>query len=139
IEHRSRKKIRYMVVTDCPSSFEARKERLLEGQAGLVLKEAIKDAGLSVAKGYFTSLVKAPKSDRLTPAQIGACSPWLEKEIELVQPSVIVCMGGNVSRHFAPDLKGGIEELAGRVIYDKKRDANIVLGINPGMLHFKPH
>jgi DNA polymerase-3 subunit alpha len=139
IEPRSGKKIRFMVVTDCPSSFETRKEKLLEGEAGVVLKEAIKDAGLSVAQGYFTTLVKAPKSDRLTPAQIGACSLWLEKEIELVQPSVIVCMGGNVSRHFAPDLKGGIEELAGRVVYSRKYDANIVLGINPGMLFYKPH
>ena len=66
-----------------------------------------------------------------------SCTKFIDEEIKLVNPAVIVAMGGATIRHFYPDVKGSWSELCGRVIYNKELDANIVFGINPQMCFFR--
>ena len=68
--------------------------------------------------------------------QINGCMQYLQKEIELLKPPIILVCGAKSLRYFAPSLKGGMAELAGKVIYDPKIDASIIIGINPGMIFF---
>lgn len=136
---RCKSTVKFMVVTDCPTWEEEKKDQLLTGEAADYIKFAIKDAGLNVADGYYTTLVKAKKSDKfLTNAQINGCSRFLERELELVKPAVIVALGSAAIKHFVPGLKGGTAELAGKVIYDPKLDASIVCGINAQQCIFDP-
>jgi uracil-DNA glycosylase family 4 len=129
--------VKYMVVSDCPSWQEEKKDKLLEGDAADHIKAAIKDAGLSVAEGYFTTLVKAKKSDKfLTNEQLNSCPKFLEREIELIKPAIIVALGSAAIKYLVPGIKGGTAELAGKVIYDPKRDASIVCGINAAQCLF---
>lgn len=129
--------VKFMVVSDCPTWQEEKKDKLLEGDAGMVIKNAIKQAGLSVTDGYYTTLVKAKKEDKmLTNEQINGCSKYLSREVEIVKPAVIVALGSASIRHFIPGVKGSAVELAGKVVYDPKLDASIVCGINPQQVHF---
>lgn len=127
-----------MIVTDCPSYSEGRAGRMTEGDD--VLKNALREADISLSDIYVTSLVKAPKpkGEQLTNEMINGCSGFLEAEIDALKPPVIVTLGGKITRHLLPELKGGWEELAGTEVYDSKRDASIIVGMNPAMLHFKP-
>jgi DNA polymerase-3 subunit alpha len=47
-------------------------------------------------------------------------------------------MGSQAVRHFYPDFKGKASDLAGKVSYDKKLDANIVIGFAPGEIYYAP-
>lgn len=134
---RMKSTIKFMVVSDCPSWQEEKADKLLEGDAAAFIKVAIANAGLSPSDGYFTTLVKAKKNDKfLTNGQINGCSEFLNRELEVVKPAIIIALGSASIKRFLPGLKGGTAELAGKVIYDPKLDASIVCGINAQQLIF---
>ncbi|KHX23843.1 DNA polymerase III [Acinetobacter baumannii] len=132
-------KVKFMVVTDCPNVDEDKQDKLMVGDVSTYLKQAIKDAGLNPSDGYYTTMVKARKSDKfLTNSQINNCSKYLEEEIKLVKPSIIVALGSSVAKKFLPSVKGGISELNATAVYDPTLDATIVCGISPAQLPFDP-
>ena len=126
----------FMVVTDCPNFSEEADNKMLSGKASNYVREALKENEIPVGRGYFTSLVKSPKNDKmLTNEQVNACHKWLDKEIDILRPPVIVLLGNSTIRHLAPGVKPGMEN-AGRVIYNPDLDASIVLGFNPASITF---
>lgn len=128
---------KFMCVFDAPTFKEEAKQKMLEGDNADIIKAALAEAGLSVNDGYYTSLVKSPKNDKmLSNEQINGCSQYLMKEIELLRPPVIVTLGAASTRFFAPGIKGGSTELAGKVIFRSDLDASVVFGINPGQVIF---
>lgn len=124
-------KMKFMVVSDCPTWEEEKKDKLLEGEAAQYIKAAIKEAGLSLGDGYYTTLVKAKKSDKqLSAEQINGCAPYLEREIELLKPAVIVAMGSATIKRLLPDVKAKPSEMVGKAYFNPKLDAMIVCGLN---------
>lgn len=134
---RCKSTVKFMVVADSPTWEEEKKDQLLHGDAADFIKAAIKDAGLSVGDGYYTTLVKAKKKDKfLSNAQLNGCRKFIERELELIKPSVIVALGSATIKHFIPGAKPA--DLAGKAVYDPKLDATIVCGINATQCCFDP-
>jgi uracil-DNA glycosylase family 4 len=130
---------KFMVVSDCPTWQEEKAEKFLEGDAAECIKRAIKAAGLRPGDGYYTSLVKAKKSDKfLTNPQINGCSAYLDRELEMIRPPIIIALGSAAIKRLLPGVKGSTAELAGKVVFDPKLDASIVCGINAQQVHFDP-
>jgi DNA polymerase-3 subunit alpha len=128
---------KFMVVFDSPNKDEESAKRMMMGDSADVVRAALKDAGISPDDGYYTTLVKSPKSGKmLSNEQINGCSQYLQKEIEILKPPVILVMGGNTLRFFQPSLKGNVADYAGKVIFDPKLDASIVVGLNPMQVYF---
>lgn len=93
---------RIMVVGEQPGDEEDRHGRPFLGPAGEVLNAALAAAGVTRQELYVTNAVKhfsfrregkrrLHERPRLSEAR--ACRPWLEHEIALVRPTVIVCLG----------------------------------------------
>ena len=77
------------------------------GPAGRLLNEALVDAGIDRAQTYVTNVVKhfkwEPRGKRRihkkpNSSEIKACRPWLEAEIALIKPKVIVCLGATAAQ-----------------------------------------
>jgi len=77
------------------------------GPAGRLLDEALQEAGIDRAQTYVTNVVKhfkwEPRGKRRihkkpNAHEINACRPWLEAEISLVKPKVIVCLGATAAQ-----------------------------------------
>jgi DNA polymerase III subunit alpha len=130
------RKPKMMVIFDCPTNGDERAGRLMSCDGSNFVKDAMGKAGLNWSRdAYFTAFCKIKKADKkLSATEIRTWRPLLDKELEIVNPPLIVCLGSEISRTLCPNEKGSIMELAGKVVYDKKLDANIVLGINPGMV-----
>lgn len=127
---------RFMVISDAPTKGEAKKGKHMEGDSAKYVRAALTEAGLGIGDAYFTSVVKACKSDKqLTNEQINGCSNFLNREIELLKPPVIVALGASAIRHLVPDAKGNWQELAGKTVFSTKLDATIVMGFTPGMIY----
>jgi uracil-DNA glycosylase family protein len=91
------------------------------GPAGRVLNEGLEAAGIDRRDAYVTNVVKhfkwTPRGKRRihkkpSAREIAACLPWLEKEIELVKPEVLVCLGATAAqallgRNFKVSLQRG--------------------------------
>ena len=77
------------------------------GPAGRILDKALAEAGIDRAAVYVTNVVKHFKfttrgKRRIHatpgPADLAACRPWIEAELELVRPEVLVCLGATAAR-----------------------------------------
>jgi uracil-DNA glycosylase family protein len=77
------------------------------GPAGKLLDKALEEAGIDRQKAYVTNVVKhfkwEPRGKRRIhkkpkAKEIAACRPWLEAEIEIVKPKVIVCLGATAAQ-----------------------------------------
>ncbi|HEV8143380.1 MAG TPA: UdgX family uracil-DNA binding protein, partial [Methylomirabilota bacterium] len=98
---------RVMFVGEQPGHEEDLAGRPFVGPAGKLLDRALAEAGIDRRRVYVTNVVKhfkwEPKGKRRIHAkpnasEIGACRPWLEAELELVKPEVLVCLGATAAQ-----------------------------------------
>jgi uracil-DNA glycosylase len=98
---------RVMLVGEQPGDQEDRIGRPFVGPAGRLLDEALVKARIDRADVFVTNVVKHfswfPRGKRRmhkTPAQseVAACLAWLEAEVSLVHPHVIVCLGATAAK-----------------------------------------
>ena len=77
------------------------------GPAGKILDRALEEAGIDRTQVYVTNTVKhfkwEPRGKRRIhkkprASEISACRPWLDTEIALVKPRIIVCLGATAAR-----------------------------------------
>ena len=96
-----------MLVGEQPGDSEDLEGAPFVGPAGELLDRALERAGIDRAAVYVTNVVKHFKYARegkrrihKTPNQgeIEACRPWLFREIALVHPAVLVCLGATAAR-----------------------------------------
>lgn len=130
---------KFMVVSDSPNRSEEFARKFTDGESFQFCSAALVGADLSKAEGYWTALVKKRKSGKaLSPQEIKTYTPFLEREIELLKPPLIVTLGSAAARHFIPDLKGSIEDHVGRLFWSEKLDAMILIGFNSQMCYHDP-
>jgi DNA polymerase len=95
-----------MLVGEQPGDREDRAGHPFVGPAGTVLDDALQRAGIERSDVYTTNAVKHFKyrargkrriHQRPSAAEQAACRPWLERELELVQPSVVVALGATAA------------------------------------------
>jgi uracil-DNA glycosylase family protein len=96
-----------MFVGEQPGDYEDEAGRPFVGPAGRLLDEILADAGIDRSRTYVTNAVKhfkwQPRGKRRIHqkpnwGETTACRPWLEREIELVRPRVIVCLGATAAQ-----------------------------------------
>ncbi|HYK06267.1 MAG TPA: UdgX family uracil-DNA binding protein [Gaiellaceae bacterium] len=102
-----RKAARLLLVGEQPGDREDLAGRPFVGPAGRLLDEALEDAGIERRDVYLTNAVKhfkwEPRGKRRihqkpNAREIAACRPWLEAELEVVAPQVLVCLGATAAR-----------------------------------------
>lgn len=96
-----------LFVGEQPGDREDQKGKPFVGPAGRLLDKALGEAGIDRSLAYVTNVVKhfkwTPKGKRRIHAkpnwsEIAACRPWLEAEIEVVEPRVLVCLGATAAQ-----------------------------------------
>lgn len=94
---------RIMFIGEGPGVQEDRQGRPFVGPAGQFLNELLASIGLDRTKVYITNVVKSrpPANRDPQPDEIAACAPWLEQQIALIQPKIIVTLGRfSMARYF---------------------------------------
>jgi DNA polymerase len=110
-----------MLVGEAPGATEDALGRPFVGRAGQLLDELLGAAGLERAAVYITNVVKArPPGNRDPRAdEVAHHMPWLEAELALVRPRLVVTLGRHALAHFARGLK--ISEVHGRELTERGR------------------
>lgn len=119
-----------MLVGEQPGDQEDLQGRPFVGPAGQVLDQALAEAGLDRTRLFLTNAVKhfkyEPRGKRRlhqnpTAGEIDICRWWLDKERALVQPKLIVTLGGSALRGVmgksmsVTSMRGAVHELGGGV------------------------
>jgi uracil-DNA glycosylase family protein len=96
-----------LFVGEQPGDREDREGKPFVGPAGRLLDKALEEVGIDRRLAYVTNVVKhfkwTPKGKRRIHAkpnwsEIAACRPWLDAEVEVVEPRVIVCLGATAAQ-----------------------------------------
>jgi uracil-DNA glycosylase family 4 len=86
---------RMMLIGEAPGWNEDQQGRPFVGAAGKFLEELLGIAGLTRGEVFITNVVKSrpPGNRDPLPDEIAACAPFLERQIETIDPDVIVTLG----------------------------------------------
>jgi DNA polymerase len=130
-----------LFIGEQPGNEEDLSGRPFVGPAGRLLDEALAEAGIDRAKTYLTNTVKHFKYERRGKKRIhdkpnarerAACRPWLNAEIFLVKPKVIVCLGATAAQALlGPQFRvtrdrGRAIESSGRLVVATVHPASIL-------------
>jgi DNA polymerase len=85
------------------------------GRAGELLDKQIRAMGLARRQVYIANIVKCrpPDNREPTPDEVATCAPYLERQIEIVRPRVIVTLGRPAAQHML-QTKQSMTALRGR-------------------------
>ncbi|MBI2873599.1 MAG: uracil-DNA glycosylase [Firmicutes bacterium] len=91
---------RLMLVGEAPGKEEDRLGKPFVGAAGQLLDRILAAVDLSRREVYITNVVKCrPPGNRLpTTEEVRLCMPFLKRQLELIQPAIIVCLGALASQ-----------------------------------------
>ena len=108
-----------MVVGQGPGPTEVTTGRPFTGGSGKALRSYIRNAGITMKEVYLTNLIRCaqPEGKIIMTKAIRMCGGWLEDEVGLVSPRLIVSLGGLATK----ELTGaeGVEEHRGRILESK--------------------
>ena len=100
-------KARIFFVGEQPGNEEDLQGKPFVGPAGRLFDRALADAGIDRSEVYVTNAVKHFRFEdrgkrrlhkRPNQVHINACDPWLEAELDIVRPKVLVCLGATAAQ-----------------------------------------
>jgi uracil-DNA glycosylase len=96
-----------ILIGEAPGDEEDKTGRPFVGPAGALLDAALEEAGINRNEVFVTNVVKhfkwEPRGKRRLHAkpnsrEIAACRAWLDAELELIRPQIIVCLGATAAQ-----------------------------------------
>ncbi|MEO8440367.1 MAG: UdgX family uracil-DNA binding protein [Spartobacteria bacterium] len=139
------KKATMMLLGEQPGDQEDRSGQPFVGPAGQLLDRALEEAGIDRSGVYVTNTVKHFKWEprgkrrihqRPSSRDIAACRPWLEAELRLVRPNVLVCLGSTAAQAlFGSSFR--VTRERGKVL-ESELAARVVTTVHPSSLLRQP-
>ena len=134
-----------MLVGEQPGDYEDQEGKPFVGPAGKIMDRALEEAGIDRKKVYVTNAVKhfkwEPRGKRRihqkpNSREIAACRPWLEAELRLVRPKLVVAMGATAAQTiFGPAFR--VTRERGKVL-SSKLAPRVLATVHPSSLLRQP-
>lgn len=104
-----------MLIGEAPGFHESVQRRPFVGVSGKLLRKTLEAVGIKPASVYISNIVKArpPENRDPTPEEIAAFKPYLDREIALIGPKLIITLGRFSMAKFLPGVF--ISQVHGRV------------------------
>ena len=132
---------RVMFVGEAPGADEDRVGRPFVGRAGQLLDRMLAAIGLDRNQVYIANIVpwRPPGNRTPTPQEFAICRPFIERQIALADPDILVCLGG-ASAQALLDTKDGIVKARGRWFPYRtdKRELQALATLHPAYLLRQP-
>jgi DNA polymerase len=132
---------RVMLIGEAPGRDEDLQGKPFVGRAGKLLDRMLAAIGLSEESVYITNTIywRPPGNRTPTPQEIGACAPFLARQIELVHPDMLVLLGGAAAKSIL-GVTEGIMRLRGKwkIYHDGARDIPTLATLHPAYLLRNP-
>ena len=132
-----------MLVGEQPGDKEDVAGEPFVGPAGALLDRALDEAGIARGDAYVTNVVKHFKwkpagkrrlHQKPNAEEIGACKPWLEAELDRVQPAVVVLLGATAAQALL-GRKFKVTEQRGRFVdWDRAPSMRVLATVHPSSI-----
>ena len=86
---------RWLVIGEAPGQEEDRRGEPFVGRAGQLLNSMLQALGMQRGEVYIANILKCrpPNNRDPRPEEVACCEPWLARQIELLAPRIILCVG----------------------------------------------
>ena len=113
--YRGLQKARLMLVGEAPGRDEDMEGKPFVGRAGQLLDRMLAAIQLSDQDVHITNIVywRPPGNRTPTPQEAQVCRPFLERQVELVAPDIVVLLGGAAAKHML-EVAEGIMRIRGK-------------------------
>lgn len=116
-----------MLIGEAPGYQEDIKGRPFVGRAGKILDALLSGIGLAREEAYISNIVKHRPPENRDPMQdeVEACSPYLDRQIRIIKPEIIVTLGRHSTRYLLSKVNvesEGITGVRGRVYEERLFD-----------------
>lgn len=127
----------FMIVGEAPGFHEDRQGEAFVGAAGQLLTKILAAIGFSRDQVFITNILKSRPPGNADPAphQVAACLPYLERQVELMRPAVILTLGRHAARTLLGQ-EGSMASLRGRIF--EFRGVPVVATYHPAALLRNP-
>ncbi len=114
-----------LAIGEAPGFYEDRQGRPFVGRSGQLLRKLLREVGLDLQKDiYITNVVKhrPPENRDPTPEEIEAYKPYLDAQIRLLKPQIIITLGRFSMNKFLPKAKiSQVHGLAHWITFDGRK------------------
>jgi uracil-DNA glycosylase len=132
---------RVMFLGEAPGADEDRIGKPFMGRSGQLLDKMMKAIGLDRSRAYIGNIVpwRPPGNRNPTPQEVAVCRPFVERQIELVDPDIIVCLGAPATQTLT-GTKDGILRTRGRLFPYRlpDREVKLLATLHPAFLLRQP-
>lgn len=132
---------RVMFVGEAPGAEEDIQGKPFVGRAGKLLDKMLEAIGLDRSSAYITNVVfwRPPGNRTPTPQETQICRPFIERQIEIIDPDVLVLLGGAAAKEML-NRSEGILKMRGKWFeYDTgKRTIKATATLHPAYLLRQP-
>jgi uracil-DNA glycosylase len=116
---------RLAIVGEAPGAQEDQTGRPFVGRSGALLDQLLAEAGLDRAEAAVLNVVKCRPPGNRTPkaAEVARCSGWLRRQLDLLDPPVVVALGLSAAKWFLGPrtvlaaVRGAPHEVDGRAVW----------------------
>lgn len=133
------KQAHWMFIGEAPGADEDRQGEPFVGRAGQLLTAMIAALQLSRSQVYIANILKCrpPRNRDPLPAEVDCCEPFLQRQLELIRPRIIVALGRIAAQNILKtDERIGV--LRGRRFYYGPLDIPLVVTYHPAYLLRSP-
>jgi uracil-DNA glycosylase len=132
---------RVMLVGEAPGREEDLQGLPFVGRSGQLLDRMLAAIGLSRNDVYIANVVpwRPPGNRTPTPQETALCRPFIERQIELVNPDFLVCLGGAAAKELLATTEGILRLRGQWRVYDTgKRQIQAMATLHPAYLLRQP-
>jgi DNA polymerase len=134
-----RRDARLFVIGEAPGADEDRQGEPFVGRAGQLLNAMLRSIGLPRGEVYIANILKCrpPNNRDPEPSEQTSCTPYLARQIELVQPRVLLAVG-RIAAQWLLKTDAPIGRMRGRVVSYGPRNTPLVVTYHPAYLLRSP-
>ena len=134
------KKAQWMFIGEAPGLDEDRKGEPFVGRAGQLLTKMLKAIGFERSEVYIANIIKCRPPDNRNPRleEIVQCLSYLHRQIQLVQPEIIVLLGG-VAANTLLKQQTPVSRLRGQIHRIENTQAPVIVTYHPAYLLRSPN
>jgi len=128
-----------MIIGEAPGFYEDQQGEPFVGRAGQLLNAMLEAIGFTRKQVYIANILKCrpPNNRDPLPEEVNHCTGFLEKQIALIQPAVLLAVG-RIAAHYLLNTKTSLSQIRGKVHTFGKLNTALVVTYHPAYLLRNP-
>jgi uracil-DNA glycosylase family 4 len=129
----------WLIIGEAPGADEDRQGEPFVGRAGQLLNAMLKAIGLTREQVYIANILKCrpPNNRDPSPEEAACCSPYLQRQIELIQPRLILALGRIAAQRLL-QTNTSLARLRGKVHTLETTQSSVIVTYHPAYLLRSP-